>query len=347
MAEITIVPGTLQLIKMTDAEYFSEKYRGYISNSRLGLINPDEGGSPEKYDIGFKGGYSESFELGSAIHAMVLQPDYYHIANINKPTGKLGVFAEEVFKLRQQGLSISKATTQASITADYFASKFSDTRLKTAIKNSLPFYLKRIHFEGHMDKETLFLSAPMQLKFEQCMLGVAEDPKMMDTLYPQGLLTPAEFFNEYAILCEVDFADEITGEVTRIKIKAKLDNFTIDHETETVTLNDLKSSGKPVAYFMGNNVKVTTEDGKSSIEWYDGSFQKFHYYRQIGLYLWMLQCAVKEIYGLNYKSKANILVVETVPDFKSKVYPIAGKHIKAGLDEFKKLLTLVVKWTKK
>lgn len=344
MAEITIVPGSIQLIKMTDAEYFSAEYKDYISNSKLGTINPDEGGSPEKYEAGTKSAYSESFELGSAIHAMVLQPDYYHIANINKPTGKLGVWAEEVFKYRQLGATIREAVTLASVAADYYAKSFTETRLKTAIKNSIGFYLQRINFAGEMGKETVFLSSPMQFKFEQCMLGVAENPKIMDALYPQGLLSPAEFFNEYAILCEADYVNTETGVVTRIKLKAKLDNFTIDHETSTVTLNDLKSTGKPASYFMGNDVKITMESGSTSIEWYDGSFQKYHYHRQIAMYLWLLQCAIKEIYGYNYKPKANILVIETVPEFKSKVYPINGKHIQEGLAELKNLLTLVVEW---
>ena len=35
--------------KISDKEYFSEKYKDYISNSRLGLINPERGGNPDKY----------------------------------------------------------------------------------------------------------------------------------------------------------------------------------------------------------------------------------------------------------------------------------------------------------
>ena len=47
-----------------------------------------------------------------------------------------------------------------------------------------------------------------------------------------------------------------------------------------MTLNDLKTSGKPAKYFMGNFVKFP--DGTTV--WYDGSFQKYHYYRQMGEY---------------------------------------------------------------
>ena len=62
------------------------------------------------------------------------------------------------------------------------------------------------------------------------------------------------------------------------------------------------------------------------------------------MYLWLLQAAVREIYGLNYKSKANMLVVETIPEYNCKIFPVNGKHINFGLQEFKNLITLVVEW---
>ena len=63
---MTITPllDTLRLQKIDDEEYFSEKYSNYISNSRLGLINPDQGGSPERFFTGFKPMYSAAFDLG-------------------------------------------------------------------------------------------------------------------------------------------------------------------------------------------------------------------------------------------------------------------------------------------
>lgn len=51
--------------------------------------------------------------------------------------------------------------------------------------------------------------------------------------------------------------------------------------------------------------------------------------------------------GINYKSKANMVVVETIPEFRTKIYSVNGKYIKQGLNEFKKLLTLVAEWTEK
>ena len=55
---------TLRLEKISDSIYFSEKYSGYVSNSRLGLINPRQGGSPEQFFSGFSSSYSQALEIG-------------------------------------------------------------------------------------------------------------------------------------------------------------------------------------------------------------------------------------------------------------------------------------------
>ncbi|MGV8961929.1 MAG: hypothetical protein ACOH2V_00930 [Candidatus Saccharimonadaceae bacterium] len=349
MAEIRLIPESIQLIKMTDEEYFSDKYKDYISNSRLSLIDPNEDGSPEKYELGNISKYNESFELGSAIHASILQPDLFEISEINKPSGKLGLFAMEVYRIRtEEKYPFIVAIYNASVNADYYAGKLVGARLKTAIKGSLDFYLQRMKFVEKEGITTIFLSKAMKAKYDAIMSNI-NDPKseIMKTINPEGLLSNPESYNEYAILCEVDFIDEETGSITRAKLKSKLDNFTIDHETNTITLNDLKTTSKAINYFMGNNVETTTVNGDKVTEWYSGSFQKYHYYRQLGMYLWLLMAAVKHIYKLEYSPKVNLMVVETFPNFASKVYPIEGDYIRAGLKEFKYLLTLVMEWKEK
>ena len=68
LLEIKISPilESLQLLKIPDSKYF-EEYSNYISNSRLGLINPEQDGSPEKFFAGFKPIYSAAFDLGRKI----------------------------------------------------------------------------------------------------------------------------------------------------------------------------------------------------------------------------------------------------------------------------------------
>lgn len=63
--KLTPLLDTLRLQKIDDAIYFSEKYSGYVSNSRLGLLNPQQGGSPEDFFAGFKSiGYAPALEMG-------------------------------------------------------------------------------------------------------------------------------------------------------------------------------------------------------------------------------------------------------------------------------------------
>ena len=62
--KITPLIDTLKLQKIDDTTYFSQKYSNYISNSRLSLINPDQGGNPEKFFEGIKPTYSAAFDLG-------------------------------------------------------------------------------------------------------------------------------------------------------------------------------------------------------------------------------------------------------------------------------------------
>lgn len=338
MAEITIIPESIRLLKISDQEYFgNSEFRNYISNSKLSLINPDEGGSLEKYMQGYKSDYSDSFELGSAVHAKLLQPEFYEVSHIQKPGGKLGLFADKVYEYEKSGISRDEAIEKASISANYYSGKLTDKRLTSALEACIPYWEERAFWEDNntFDKEQIYLSSSLYVKYQQCVSGLMNNKKLMKTLYPETLLEGnVEVYNEYAIFADVDVT--IDGKTTRLKLKSKLDNFTINHETRELTLNDVKTTGKPVGFFMGNYVKL--EDG--STVWYNGSFQKYHYYRQMGMYLWLLSCWHKYNYE-TYNLKANMVVVETIPEFKSRVYSVNDKQIKRGLNEFKNLLILV------
>jgi hypothetical protein len=340
MSIIKIIPETIQLIRLSDEEYFSGKHKEYLSNSKIGLINPDEGGSLDKFQNGFSGDYSDSYALGSAVHCKILQPDDFIISDILKPNGKLGIFSEEVLKNRRKGLKIADSLKQASINANYYSSSFTANRIKTAIKKSIPFYLKRYPILN--DKDIIFLSEGLYDKYIGAVNSIQNNNAIMSLLKPEGLLLDPEVYNEYAIFCDIEVETD-EGEYIPLKFKAKLDNFTIDEENKVITLNDLKTTGKPISYFMGNNVE--TEQG---LVWWDGSFQKYHYYRQLGVYMWLLQAAlqVKFPQYVNYKYKSNIIVVEGFETYKSCYYSISNNMIKKGLQEFKRLMLYIAEWKK-
>lgn len=333
---LEIIPESIQCIKMTDAEYFSDKYKDYISNSKLSLINPDQGGSPDKFKEGFTGGFNDSFELGSAVHGTLLQPEEFVVPDIYKPTAKLGLFAEEVYKFRQKGNSISKSIELARVSADYYQKGFTKNRLNTAIKKSLDFYLKRMRYVEDPVKVPLFLSERNAEKYKQCINSITNDKEMMGYLKPEGLLSNPEIFNEFAILCEIKVVRE--GEEDQIiKVKSKIDSFTIDHEMGVINLNDLKTTGRPVAWFMGQYVDKGPDIGH---EWVNGSFENYHYYRQAAFYTWLLQAHCRKEYP-GYTYKTNFLVVETNPEYKCRVINVQNPWIKLGLKETKKLIIAV------
>lgn len=332
MSLIEIIPESIQMLKMSDEEYFSEKYKDYISNSKLGLINPEQNGSPELYKTGFPSKYSESFEFGSAVHSMLLQPEYFNISPIKKPSAKLGYCADKIYEFLEQGLPLEKALVEGSKKADYYSKNLTENRKEAILKSCSEYWEKRKQYEieffknpENKDKQIIYLSSALNDKFEKCMSNI---PKSFNDILKTG-----ESYNEYAIFCEV----LVDGKL--IKLKAKIDNFTIDHDNKIVTLNDLKTTGKPVSYFMGNFVK--SEHFSDEI-WYDGSFQKYNYYRQMGLYLWLLNAAIMRIYSTNYKCTANMLVIESTPEYRSKIYPVKKDYITQGLNEFKYLIKLVI-----
>ena len=76
MIKVYPLLDTLEILDISDETYFND-YRDCISNSRLSYINPDQGGSVEKYLANEKIN-SGSLLLGSAVHAEVLQPEEAH-----------------------------------------------------------------------------------------------------------------------------------------------------------------------------------------------------------------------------------------------------------------------------
>lgn len=324
---IKIIPESVKLLRLSDEEYFSDTYKDYISNSSLSLLDPANNGSIKKFLDGYKNDYSESFELGSAVHLECLQKGEYKIIDIDKPTSKLGVFSEKLYNLRKKGLPIYEAIQEASIQANYYANKLNDKKIKNALTQLLPYYLQRLKLP---EDNYVILPSRLYEKYTMMMKSINSNKKFLAKLNPNDEFKDnVKIYNEYAILCEID----IDGRI--IKFKGKLDNFTVDEENKKITLNDLKTTGKPINHFMGNY--IYKESGER--QWYSGSFQRYNYYRQLAVYLILLKKALPQYSDYSYN--CNMLVVEALPDYKSDIFKVSLKHLQQGLEEFKNLLKLV------
>ena len=71
--KINLIQDSLKLEKIPDKIYFGPDYKDYISNSYMGLINPDEGGSPFEYKYASRISNTSYFNYGSIIHGKILE----------------------------------------------------------------------------------------------------------------------------------------------------------------------------------------------------------------------------------------------------------------------------------
>lgn len=323
LSEIKLTPllDTLQLIKISDAEYFSPKYGEYVSNSRLGLLNPRQGGSPESFFTGFKDeGFISSLVIGSAVHELVLQNESFELAPaLGKPTAKMGAMADELYPVWLKHPIRTSDITEASNKINYYKGKLTPDRIKQVNEQCIPYWKARKQLVSNSNKELIYLDDKSRDTVYNCTEALINNPQVQELLHPSGLIDAPISLNENALLLDVQ-AECPNGKTFIMHLKAKLDNFTIDLESDTVVVNDVKTIGKVVSEI-------------------DSNISKYHYSRELAMYLFLLRLYVIKEYGIeNPTMKANYLVVSTIPQYYTKVRAMTKKECYEGLHEFRTLL---------
>lgn len=328
---VKLIPllDTIQLIEMSDEEYFSDKWAGYISNSKLALINPDQDGSPQIYKEGLSKHpkYSDSLVFGSAVHELVLQPKEFAVVNnVDRPTAKMGAMADELYKtfLSNKGVVSDRDIIAASDKIDYYKGKMDSIKIENVKDKCTNYWWDRRDWEtehNNSGTEPIYLDPKSREKLQLCLASVEANKEVQDLLHPKGVFEEPISMNEAALFMDVKAEHE--GKETILKLKGKLDNFTIDIETNEVVLNDLKTTGHWLIDF-------------------GDSFKKYHYNRQMAMYAWMLRSYVEKRYNIKPSSlMANMLLVCTVPDYRAGVFRVTNGEIRKGFLEFKDLLQRV------
>ena len=324
--KLTPLLDTLQLVKISDAVYFSPQYSHYVSNSRLGLINPRQGGDPDKFFEGFKGeGYMPAFELGSAVHELVLQPEYFELAgDLGKPTAKLGAMADALYPKFLGGEITSADVIEASNKVGYYKGKMTETKIKDVIEKSREYWQNRQkdEFDLSQDKEVIFLDHKSRETVLSCVEALQTNEAVQKLLHPEGILETPISENEQTIVLDVR-AECPNGKTFTLHLKSKLDNYTIDKESNIIVVNDIKTIGKVVSE-IDNNIRL------------------YRYSREMAMYIYLLKLYAEKFQGMvNPKIRSNYLVVSTIPDFYSKVRPVTYGEIREGFHEFQILLKYV------
>ena len=320
---LTPINGSAIKKDIDDSVYFSEKYTNYVSNSRLKLMNPDENGSPKLYKEGFGSWKTNSLILGTAVHELFLQPDLFSLHNnMSKPSAKVGDIIDKIIKYRKDGLSIYDSIQRGVIDIDYYGGKMTDKRTRNIITVGLEYYF----IAKNNPDNIIMLSKDNYIKCSECL-------KSLNKTFIKNIINPKDeygdnvglSFNEDALFFNIGVSYE--GKSTVLKLKMKADNWTIDFEKKTICLNDLKTTNSMLNHFM------------------ESSFNTYHYYRQIGFYLYVLLQHCKQEYNITDISEwtvgANIIAVRNSGNYTSAVYPINIELINKGKIEFCKLLRMV------
>ena len=321
--KITPILDSLKLEDISDEVYFSDEYRkDYISNSRLGILKKD---GAKAFFEGIPQVYNPSFVTGELIHQQVLQPESFEvIEGVFKPSAKAGLMADALYN--PNGIVPTDDEIKAmSYKIGYYKDKLTSNRLKEFRDKAEPYWRDRFLYEQNNpikegDKKRIFTDERNYNLLVNCLTTLGNDKQIQNLLHPSGLVSDPITSNEKTILLDIEM--QVPGYEPRVyKLKAKLDNFSIDTEENIVTVNDLKTTSRLAKDF-------------------DPTF--FSYQREIAFYSWLLKLVAKKFYNLETStSLGNFLVVSTIPEYNTCVYPMTSKLFMTGWREVLYLLKCV------
>lgn len=318
--KITPLLDTLKLEDIDDDTYFKQYSKEYISNSRLGVLKKD---GVKAFFEGIPQVYNPSFETGTLIHENVLEPDKYEvIEGVFKPTAKAGLMAEALYRPDGTTPTDNEIKSQSYIIG-YYKDKLTSNRLKEFRDKAEPYWRDRFIYEQNNpigDKKRIYTDEKNFELLTNCLRTLGENKDIQKLLHPTGIVEEPIVGNERTILMDIEM--KIPDYESRIyHLKAKLDNFSIDTEENVITVNDLKTTSRPAVQF-------------------DPTF--FSYQREIAFYSYLLKQVVKKYYNIeNPTIKGNFLVVSTIPEYNTLVYPMTPKLFKSGMMEVSYLLKTV------
>jgi len=324
-----------------------------LSNSALKCLDPEMGGSPQKFLSFFEKQAekdSRSLENGRILHAYVEKPDTFAIASTPRPTETLGELCDELVNFVTNGLVFDgsleitsdkkKATTQS---AAILQIKESYEQLGIALGYTFENTLKAVRYARLVtnayrsyDEDTVvnlikdkgldyikqslsnngktFLSGADKDKIEGCIASLRANTLANKFLGLSGMFDTNIILKEFDIY--VDFLSNVDFLSTRYK--GRLDNVYIDTLNRVVYINDLKTTAKALGYF------------KSVVE-------SYKYYRQLALYRLLFIEAVRRgkldfigVYIKDYPVKIQIIAVETTDYYNCCIYNLDSYISMAG-----------------
>ena len=328
--DFRIIPdiNSVRKEEISDDVYFSSAYNGYISNSRLKWIDPKANGSPALFQNPPKL-KTQSLTIGSTVHECLLQPNEFELGpKIGKPTQKLGMVMDAIPGFLKEGVGLDDAIKQAALKADYYTNTI-NTKIETIKEtwNTYSKYLEELDKTPTIKTRRIVSDKDWDV-INGCLNSCTSNEKIMNLLHPTNPFgDPIESYCEDALF--MNYIITYKDKYAVLPFKMKADNWTIDADSKILTLNDLKTTSHSVNCFM--------EPG--------ASFEHFSYARQMAVYSQILWYYCMKNYGVcsgtGWQIKANMLVVETVPNYWSRPYYVTQKQLTEGKKMLNELLCRV------
>lgn len=293
-----------------------------ISNSSLSYINPAQGGSPKKFltffDDQVEKKLSVHMERGTLLHDWHEHQDGFVISDMVKPEGVMGQWSEAVYNLLAQSeggfRNYSKEIVLLAKGAFYSNIKDETKAFETFEKSG------RDYVDGLFKADGKVIVTSKTGTILKAQISSLQAHKKANYMLFSQVSSTSQRIKELEIYWEVD----VEGLDSKVKLKAKLDNIIIDFKNKVIYLNDLKSTGKPVALFKG-------------------SFVSFRYYRQIAFYAnalfqYLLQI---EQNPLEWSIVPRMVAVDNTPQFNVHTFTLAQEWVELGQKECGELISRV------
>ncbi len=341
-SKITVEPilDSLEMKKIEDRFYFGDEYKDYMSNSRLGLINPEQivrienkipiYGSYKEYLRGFDDSYRESFFIGTAYHQGFLQPEYFEMCDVvDRPTGQKGYIADLLYDEKGINTTINDIDNKAR-EIGYYKTRLTEEKLQELRELVLPYIKNRYDFEMEYNgnKQLMYLGKFQRQSYYRAIYNLNTNAEIHSAMNPIYLHNEKPLsLNEEAII--VHFKVTVNdSEPFILKLKAKLDNLVINKETNTIIVNDLKTHGKDIYEFKNAIIE-------------------YHYYRELAIYAYLLGLIAKRDYGFNedFKVKGNFIVVTSDKHARTNLFSLSPKLFEKGIEEYRRLIKMVAYYT--
>lgn len=298
------------------------------SSSILKHINPDEGGSPQRYfnelhNLNKRKKDSISIENGKAIHLYKLEPELFDIEPLNKPTEMAIAWGDEVLKRFSGDPKLIETIDDI------------DDDLIIDVKTELDLYKSTKKEEAILSKFKEYNVA------EYIAFKVKSNGKLLLTSYQKTVIDNA--VRSIELKDSVRFLFEDSSQFLSHNEKSLFFDIHVKFKNLDKQIISFKSKLDRVRVFFDKKI-IQIIDIKTSYSsaYQFNNFLSYRVYRQLAVYRLAI-CKNIEVFGFESKDLPNItfeyncVVIETTEPFNCAVHNIHPMWISKGTDELKKL----------